>query len=460
VSAITWRATLLALDGDLDGALRLCERLRPLLGDERAAPYRDAVLITTQLETTLWGNDQQARELFSSKIDSMAPRIGKVMESPDPMTGLGELALYRLPCHRAVAKGNDVVQDVFRGSKLDPEKTIAVFAETVESCPSGLYHLLHGLFLARAGRLPEACAALRKAIKAPSVVPVARKARFELLAMLADRSEGASLMARLALQNEARGHLRALARDGVYPAPVYDALWTFARDLHDDALALSLSEAWRQRYPEDVKALRARRLAESRLSAYGREIGTLNTLLEKTPGDANLVNERGVAEYNRSLFGSATAAWFETLRLDPKQPNAAGNLTALESVLRRRHAVYDVLLEKLRMRAALILAHQGQHAEAVKAVATEKPEGHTAAALACLYAVAVRAAAADMKLTPEERSKRAEEYAVKSIDLLRHAQEAGYFKDPQRVKYLDGERDFDRLRTRDDFKGVMAKIKQ
>jgi hypothetical protein len=460
VSAISWRAALLALDGDVDGALRLCERLRPLVGDEGVALFRDSVLITSQMETILWGNDQRAREAFLAKLNTMTPRLGKVMESPDPMSGLGELAVYRLPCHRAFAKGNDVLQAAFRASNVDPEKAVAVFADAVDTCPSGLYYLLHGLFLSRAGRDSEASAALRKALKAPSSVPIARKARYELLVLLVNRSTEASLMARLALENEARAHLRALARDGVYPAHAYDNLCTSARYLHDDALALSLSEAWRQRYPEDRDALRARQIAESRLSAYGRQIGTLNALLEKAPGDANLVNLRGLAEYNRNAFANATESWFEALRLDPKQPNTSGNLTTMESALRRRHALYAVLLEKLRMREALILAHQGQHAEAVKAVAAEKPEGDTAAALACLYAIAARAAAADMKLAPEERSKQAEKCAVQSIDLLRRGQEAGYFKDAQRVKYLDGEHDFDALRARDDFKGVMAKIKQ
>ena len=72
----------------------------------------------------------------------------------------------------------------------------------------------------------------------------------------------------------------------------------------------------------------------------------------------------------------------------------------------------------------MILAHQGQHADAVKAVAAEKAEGDTAAALACLYALASSAAAADGKLSPEERGKRAEEYATKSVDLLRRRRPA------------------------------------
>jgi hypothetical protein len=98
--------------------------------------------------------------------------------------------------------------------------------------------------------------------------------------------------------------------------------------------------------------------------------------------------------------------------------------------------------------------------EAVKAVADEKPAGDTTIALACLYAVAARAAAEDDKLPPDERAKRAEEHAVKAVELLRTAQKAGYFKDPLRVKYLDGEHDLDVLRKRDDFKQLMATLEK
>ncbi len=452
VSAISWRAALLALDGDVGGAQRLCTRLRPVVGDEGVEVFQAGVRIAGMItEENLWNNDLGTRVKFLSEIATLAPRLGKVMEAPDALNGFSELATYRLPSYR-VFTGH---ADLLRGGSPDPKKLLDVFAETVKVCPSGLYFYLHGVFLVLSDQHVEACAAMRKALTAPSIVPVARKARYELTIMLANRAADASVLARWALENEARDHLRMLARDGVYPAPAYRSLCTVARSLHDDALALSLSEAWRRRYPDDVNALRARGIAEGRLGAYERQIGTLNTLLEKTPGDADLVNVRGLAQLNGNAFADAAASWFEALRLDPRQPNAAGNLAVIESRVRRRQAIYRVLLEKLRLRAALILAHQGQHAEAVKAVAAEKPGGDTAPALACLYAVAARAAAADTKVSPEERGKRAEEYAVKAVDLLRGAHEAGYFKDAWRLKYLEGERDFDMLRQREDFKKLM-----
>jgi tetratricopeptide (TPR) repeat protein len=464
VSAISWRSALLALDGDLDGALRLCVRLRPLIGDEGLALYRDAVLVATQIEASLWDSDQLARRALLAKIETLAPRLDKVMESPDPMNGLGELAVFRLPCYRAFKKlpavPGEIIRDLLRGKLPDLRQLAAAHTDIVETCPSGLWFYLQGVWLGLSGQQPEACDAFRRALTAPSIMPVARRARFELVRSLTARARKAAVVERGTLEAEARQHLRELARDGVYPAWAYQELCGIAGSVHEDALALALSEAWRQQYPDNVNALRARGRAEDNVGAYRRRIDTLNDLLAQTPNDANLVNHRGIALHHLGAFADATASFFEALRCDPRQPNAADNLTEVESVLRRRLAIYHVLREKLRMRAAMILAHQGQHVEAVQAIATEKAEGDTAVALACLYAIAARAAASDTKLAPQERGKKSEEYAVQSVALLRAVQDAGYFHDPWRVKYLDTERDFDTLKKRDDFVRVMKAIKK
>jgi tetratricopeptide (TPR) repeat protein/tRNA A-37 threonylcarbamoyl transferase component Bud32 len=461
VCAITWRAALLALDGDVDGAVRLCTRLRPLIGDEGVTLVRDSVLIIATLtEANLWESDPRARQELMAKIDTLGPRVGKVMEAPEVMNGLGELATFRLPCYRVFAKHTEIFRDLIKGGNPDPKKAVEVFAATVESCPSGLYFYVYGMFLSKSGRHTEACTAMRQALTAPSVLPVARKARYELAIMLANRAVDASVLARWALQNEAQDHLRALARDGVYPAIIYDNLSTAALYVHDDALALSLCEAWRQRYPDDANALDCRARAEAALRADRRQIETLNTLLEKTPGDVDLLKRRTIAEYRQGFFQNATASCFEALRLDPKEPTALDNLASIERELLRRLPIYAVLREKLRMRAALILAHTGKHAEAVKAVAAERAEGDTAPALACVYAVASSAASKDEQLTADERGKRAEEYAVKAVDLLRRGQQAGYFKDANRTKYLDSEHDFDGLRMRDDFKKLVEAMQK
>jgi hypothetical protein len=127
--------------------------------------------------------------------------------------------------------------------------------------------------------------------------------------------------------------------------------------------------------------LNDRFLSETAFDSLARGIATAKEMSTQTPNDANLVNQRAVVEYRHGYFADAAASCFEALDLDSKHPNAAGNLATIETELRRRQAIYNVVLQKLRLRAALILAHQGQHAEAVKAVAAEKAEGDTLPAL-------------------------------------------------------------------------------
>jgi tetratricopeptide (TPR) repeat protein len=310
------------------------------------------------------------------------------------------------------------------------------------------------------GRLAEAEAALCRAIRTPSPFPVRRVALADLTSLQFQRLADTPPELQAGLRERVRANLRDLASQGSYPHFVCKHLANVARGVDEASLALFFSEAHVRAAPTDSNALRDRFASESALGSFARALKTANELLVKTPKDANLVNQRAVIQYRQGAFADATASSFEVLRLDPKQPNAADNLATIELELRRRQAIYNVVLEKLRMRKALILAHEGRHAEAVKAVAAEKAEGDTAAALACLYAVASSAAAADSTLSPEERGKRAEEYAVKAIDLLRRGQEAGYFKGLPRANYLDREHDFDVLRKRDDFKQVIAAIKQ
>jgi hypothetical protein len=328
----------------------------------------------------------------------------------------------------------------------------------VEATPNGMFLWMQSTWLRGDGRLAEAEAALARAAVTPSPFPVQRVALADLTALQFERLPKEPPESQPKLKEKIRANLRDLAGRGTYPPLVSGHLADIARGVGEPGLSLFFSEAWVRQAPKDEKALHSRFLSESTLGALQPAANTSKELLARTPNDATLVNQRAVVEYRQGFFANAAASCFEALRLNPKQPNAPGNLATIESELRRRMAVYDVVLEKLRLRTAMILAHQGRHAEAVKAVSAEKAEGHTTVALACLYAVASRAAATDTKLTPEERGKRAEEHAVKSIDLLRRAQQADYFKDQPRIKYLEAEHDFGPLREREDFKRVIGAI--
>jgi tetratricopeptide (TPR) repeat protein len=464
-AAIGYRVMVLGLDGHLDDALRLCERLRPLVGDDVTELSRLQARLLARLfrEQLLWeANDAEQARLWA-EIQKLAPRLGKATGSPDPIAAFGDFAIFRLPCYRPLADNpllHSAIPETVQALAANPGRAAELATALANTCPNGIYYANQAGFLWRAGRREEACTAMRLALVTPSSLPVDRKARFDLTVMLMERARTAVFHRRWALREEARVHLRELARSGVYPSWAYSRLCSIAAELDEHALALALSEAWQQRYPDDVGAIQARSTAEYHLRAYARQAATLTIRLEKTPGDAELVNQRAVAEYNQGLFANAAASSFEVLKLDPNQPNAPATLTNIETLVRRRQAIYAVLLEKLRLRSALLLAHQGKHAEAVAAVAAEKPAGDTLVALACLYAVASSAAASDASLSPEERTRKSEEYALRSIDLLRDGHAAGYFKDRLRANYLNIERDLNVLRQRQDFKAIVEAINQ
>jgi tetratricopeptide (TPR) repeat protein len=391
-SCIGLRALLLTLDGDLEAARRHCERLRPVAGDEGVLLTQSLVRVVAWLtEDNYWETDPVVRVRMMADFYALISGLAKLMETPDAIGSLGEFEITCLPASRSLrdnplVKGASVA--VIMKLVNDSTRMADIAGTWAKNCPNGTFYHIQGAMLWQAQKPVEACTAMRRAMETPALGSVARKARFDLMQMLIQRARTAPFPARGPLQDEACEHLRDLARSGVYPAWAYQTLCSFARELREDALALSLSEAWQQRFPNDVAALRARELAESNLRACTRQMATLKTLLEKDPSDADLVNRRTLAQYRQGAFADATASCFEALRLNPKVPNAAGNLTIIEAELRRRQAIYGVVLEKLRLRAALVLAHQGQHVEAVKAVAEEKPEGDTLPALACLYAVA------------------------------------------------------------------------
>jgi hypothetical protein len=343
---------------------------------------------------------------------------------------------------------------------MQPKTMNELAVRLVDTCPNGMFLYMQSTWLFAEDRPAEAEAALCRAIRTPSPFPVRRVALADLTTLQFNRLANAPPELQTGLRERIRANLRELAGQGSYPPFVCKHLAYLARGVGENALALAFSEAAVRSSTGDSTALNDRFLSETAFDSLAQGVATAKEMLAKTPNDANLVNQRAVVEYRHGYFADAAASCFETLRLDPNHPNAAGNLATIETELRRRQAIYNVVLQKLRLRAALTLAHQGQHAEAVKAVAAEKPEGDTAPALASLYAVASSAAAKDAKLLPEERGKRAEEYAAKAVDLLRGAQEGGYFKEPPRANYLNVERDFEVLRKRDDFKQVIAAIKK
>jgi hypothetical protein len=75
------------------------------------------------------------------------------------------------------------------------------------------------------------------------------------------------------------------------------------------------------------------------------------------------------------------------------------------------------------------------------------------------YARCSAAAVSDARLPAAERETLAERYGRRSVELLRRAQAAGYFRDPARLARLNENKDFDPVRGREDFKGLVAELK-
>jgi tetratricopeptide (TPR) repeat protein len=122
----------------------------------------------------------------------------------------------------------------------------------------------------------------------------------------------------------------------------------------------------------------------------------------------------------------------------------------------------DSLLRPMyRMERTLALARTGDHARATAdaegLLGEFAADAHFAASAykttAAVHAVAARAAGADAALPEAERAARAERHAARAVALLQEAIRAGHD-----LSVVKGDADFDFLRTRDDFKKLLAEM--
>jgi hypothetical protein len=80
--------------------------------------------------------------------------------------------------------------------------------------------------------------------------------------------------------------------------------------------------------------------------------------------------------------------------------------------------------------------------------------------LACVYSLAAAAAQKDVALPPAGRARLAEQYAARAVSLLTRAHAAGYFRDRDKAKNLATDHDLDALRSREDFRELLAGLMQ
>jgi serine/threonine-protein kinase len=118
----------------------------------------------------------------------------------------------------------------------------------------------------------------------------------------------------------------------------------------------------------------------------------------------------------------------------------------------------------VRMFAAMARAHRGDHARATAVVdqmLKEKVEPANAFYnFPCIYSLASAAAREDETLAAADRTRLAEQYAARSIQLLQQARTDGFFQTPGYVGYLTEDSDFKALRKRDDFQQLLLQLKE
>jgi hypothetical protein len=86
--------------------------------------------------------------------------------------------------------------------------------------------------------------------------------------------------------------------------------------------------------------------------------------------------------------------------------------------------------------------------------------GATLYALAGAYALSSAAAFKDGKVPAADRDKLAGQYAARAVQLLRQAQAAGHFRTRAHLAGLKKDADLDPLRSRADFKELLARLEK
>jgi hypothetical protein len=107
-----------------------------------------------------------------------------------------------------------------------------------------------------------------------------------------------------------------------------------------------------------------------------------------------------------------------------------------------------------RLQRALALAHAGEHARANalanSLVNARKVPGPTLYGAARVHAISATSIKNDTRL--------ADQYAVRAVELLVKAQQAGVFKNKANIALLKKDSDLASLRSRDDYKKLVADL--
>jgi tetratricopeptide (TPR) repeat protein len=176
-------------------------------------------------------------------------------------------------------------------------------------------------------------------------------------------------------------------------------------------------------------------------------------------GERNYENDQS-QQTRRNLLGvyhGRSLALTRLLRFDA----AVDDLTKALQIAERESPVYVWLPVQLQVSRA----GTDEYQDALKQLPSvleglEVPAAQDYMA-ACAYAAASRKASVDRRIIEQERSARAEEYAIQAVEFLSKAQKAGYFakeSDSPGVKPLHEDSLFALLRDRPDFQGLLKGV--
>jgi tetratricopeptide (TPR) repeat protein len=470
-SGLVTRALLLAQAGEVKAALRLCDRLEPVYGKEGTSLYRDLVVLTAEwtAESFLWGrhSPKQTTEKWMRFV-GLVPRISRLSKGAEQGTAAAwnDFLVLRLPCVQGLV--DDPGLKALRGLEgllatlTAPGKLPEALARLARGWPNGYFHWVRAVYLLRQEKHAEAEKAMLLALATPSFMRLERRVRFELMRTRADRAATLKGPARQELEAQARKDLhRLVALGGEYPAWANYELSRVARALGDEAPALAAAKVYERQSGGKPRAAEPLFTTEFHLGAYAKAAATARRLRQVAPNDTEAANWVGRAEYERRYYRAALAAWLETIRIDPDNKTARENLIVLEGRVRSAITLNHYLLERLRLKEALILARRGRHAAAVqlaRRLTAPNASGHALLVLACVEALASDAARRDTELSEDRQADLAERYARNAVDSLTTASEKGYFKDRMHVVLVNTEDDLAPLRGRADFKELSRRF--
>jgi tetratricopeptide (TPR) repeat protein len=158
--------------------------------------------------------------------------------------------------------------------------------------------------------------------------------------------------------------------------------------------------------------------------------------------------------------------WLVTNQNAKAEETYRQSLKLLEELLRDTPQLRPYLepaVQAQRINLLVLRARSGQPREVTAEVRqlarSSPPTGMLAYNLACVYARATAAIAADPAIGKQEKSRLVDQYVTQAIDWLSKSR-AGYLKSRRSIQYLKEDPDLDSLRSRPEFKRFLAELEK